>query len=108
MERTFQSAPEPTEKISKSKSYLGYYADIDGDGTVDGIIYADLAFGNQGDGQWKDKDGDYTIPKVEDVSKLKDYYISQKDYKVNEGFGTKDVISPSGTGKILYNGINRF
>ena len=92
------SAPEPTEKISKSKSYLGYYADIDGDGTVDGIIYADLAFGNQGDGQWKDKDGDYTIPKVEDVSKLKDYYISQKDYKANEGFGTKDVITPTGTG----------
>ena len=30
---------------------------------------------------------------------LKDYYISQTNYKVNEGFGTKDVITPTGTGK---------
>ena len=36
--------------IEKTKSYVGYYADIDGDGTVDGIIYADLAVG--GSGQW--------------------------------------------------------
>ncbi len=43
------STPEP-EKISNSTSYVGYYADIDGDGTVDGIIYADLAIG--GSGRW--------------------------------------------------------
>ena len=29
---------------------------------------------------------------------LKDYYISQTNYKANDGFGTKDVISPTGTG----------
>ena len=90
------SAPEPTEKISKSKSYLGYYADIDGDGTVDGIIYVDLAIG--GSGTWKGSMGTYAIPKVEDTSNLKEYYISKKDYKANDGFGTKDVISPIGTG----------
>ena len=30
-----------------STSYVGYYADVDGDGTVDGIIYADLAIGGK-------------------------------------------------------------
>ena len=86
-----------TDKISKSTSYVGYYADIDADGTVDGVIYADLAVGNQGSGQWIDSDGKYTIPTV--TEGLKDYYISQRNYKANEGFGTKDVISPRGTGK---------
>ena len=84
------------DKISKSTSYVGYYADIDADGTVDGVIYADLAVGNQGSGQWGDSDGKYTIPIVSEG--LKDYYVSQKDYKANDGFGTKDVISPTGTG----------
>ena len=38
--------------ISKTEAYVGYYADVDADGTVDGIIYADLAIGNTGDGEW--------------------------------------------------------
>ena len=38
--------------ISKTDAYVGYYADVDGNGTVDGIIYADLAIGNTGDGEW--------------------------------------------------------
>ena len=85
-------------KISKSTSYVGYYADIDADGTVDGVIYADLAVGNQGSGQWNNSNGThYTIPTV--TEGLKDYYISKTNYKANEGFGTKDVISPIGTGK---------
>ena len=83
--------------ISKSTSYVGCYADIDADGTVDGVIYADLAVGNQGSGQWTNSDGTYTIPTV--TEGLKDYYISKTNYKANEGFGTKDVISPTGTGK---------
>ena len=86
-----------TEKeiISKEQSYVGYYADIDADGTVDGVIYADLAVG--GSGQFgTDSNGAYTIPKV--TEGLKDYYISQTNYKANDGFGTKDVISPTGTG----------
>ena len=86
--------PESIDKISKSTSYVGYYADIDADGTPDGIIYADKAVG--GSGQWGDSNGDYTIPIV--TEGLKDYYISKKDFKYNDGFGTKDVISPTGTG----------
>ncbi len=93
---TGSSTTEPTDKISKDISYVGYYADIDADGTVDGVIYADLAVGNQGSGQWGDSDGKYTIPIVSEG--LKDYYIRQTNYKANDGFGTKDVISPTGTG----------
>ena len=90
--------PPTTNKISKSTSYVGYYADIDADGTVDGVIYADKAVGNQGSGKWNDPDGVYvvyTIPKV--TEGLKDYYISQKSYTGK--FGTKAVISPTGTGE---------
>ena len=87
--------PPTTNKISKSTSYVGYYADIDADGTVDGVIYADKAVGNQGSGKWNDSDGVYTIPKV--TEGLKDYSISQGSYTGN--FGTKAVISPTGTGE---------
>ena len=84
---------ETQEVITKTESYVGYYADIEGDGTVDGIIYADLAKGNTGDGQWTDSDGNYTIPTEENV---KDYYISKTDYEGD--FGIKDVLSPTGSG----------
>ena len=86
------------DKISKSTSYVGYYADIDADGTVDGVIYADLAKGDNVEKKWNNdySDSKYTIPTV--TEGLKDYYISQTNYKANDGFGTKDVISPTGTG----------
>ena len=91
--------PPTADTISKSTSYVGYYADIDADGTVDGVIYADLAKGDNVEKKWNNDDSDskYTIPTV--IEGLKDYYISKTNYKANEGFGTKDVISPTGTGK---------
>ena len=80
------------ERISKTKSYVGYYADVDADGAVDGVIYADLVFDKSG--QWgSNENGTYTINKVTDV---KDYYISKTNY---EGiFGTKDVLTAIGQG----------
>ena len=78
------------EVISKTESYVGCYADIDSDGNPDGIIYADLAIGNTGTGQWgDDEDGstNYTIPIEEN---LKDYYISNSDYG--------PLLSPTETG----------
>ena len=85
------------ETISKTESYVGYYADIDADGTVDGVIYADLAKGDNIEKEWNNNSNSkYTIPTV--TEGLKDYYISQTNYKANDGFGTKDVISPTGTG----------
>lgn len=93
-----QPTPNPTDKISKNTSYVGYYADIDADGTVDGVIYADLAKGDNVEKKWNnDSDSKYTIPTV--TEGLKDYCIRQTNYKANDGFGTKDVISPTGTGK---------
>ena len=69
---------EEKEMISKTESYVGYYADINpNDGKIDGIIYADLAIG--GSGTWGGDWGNYEIPKVE-KSGLKDYYISETGY----------------------------
>ena len=72
--------------LSESTSYVGYYADVDGNGSVDGVIYADLAIG--GSGQWTYSDGTYSYTAK---TNTKDYYISQTNY---EGpFGTKDVLT---------------
>lgn len=71
--------------LSESTSYVGYYADVDGNGSVDGVIYADLAIG--GSGQWSGNLGNYTIPKGNNFKK---YGISQKNY--TNDFGTNDVI----------------
>ena len=91
--------------ISKETSYVGCYADIDDDGTVDGIIYADLAIGNTGSGEWFDSDGAYTIPK--ETGGLKDYYVKNENY-TSEKFGntTAKLIAPiegsSGTKERFY------
>ena len=75
-------------------SGVGYYADTDGDGTPDGIIFADFKIG--GSGSWGDKS--YTIPTV---TELKEYYISQTNY--NGPFGIKDVLSARGSGNARFN-----
>ena len=73
--------------IPTTESYVGYYADVTGDGTVDGVIYADLAIG--GNGAWVDTDGSYTINKA---TNLKDYYIIKESYSGK--FGTHPVVAP--------------
>ena len=70
-------------------SGVGYYADTDGDGTPDGIIFAD--FKNGGSASW----GGYSYT-ISTKTELKEYYISQKDY--DGPFGTKDVLSAKGSG----------
>ena len=75
-------------------SGVGYYADTDGDGTPDGIIFAD--FKNGGNGSWGGTD--YTISTV---TGLKEYYVSKTNY--NGPFGTKDVLSASGSGNPRFN-----
>ena len=83
-ERTTQITT-PVTPISSTASYVGYYADVDGNGSVDGVIYADLAIG--GSGQWENSNGTYTIPKG---SNFKTYTVSGSH--TENGFGTKDVI----------------
>ena len=84
---TNQEVPD-VETISKDTEYLGYYADVDGNGSVDGVIYADLAIGKSG--QWG-TDSSYGTYSYATETGLKEYYISQTNYTGD--FGTKDVIT---------------
>ena len=100
------------KSTEKTESYVGYYADIDNDGDVDGIIYADMVVGNTKSGRWNnDTEGwsDYNITKIENTTTVKDYVVSTKIYegqtiagKYNykpkedaEGFGEKEVLVPA-------------
>ena len=76
------------------ESGVGFYADTDGDGTVDGVIFADFKKG--GSGWWGGTS--YT---VSTVTGLKEYYISQTNYK--GPFGTKNVLSARGSGNARFN-----
>ena len=75
-------------------SGVGYYADVDGNGTVDGIIFSDFKYG--GSGSWGGTD--YTISTV---TGLKEYYVSKTNY--NGPFGTKNVLSARGSGNSRFN-----
>ena len=85
---------ENYKKALETESYVGYYADVDGDGTVDGIIFADLLHGKTG--QWGNSKGIYTIP-TKESTKLKSYKISQEDY-TNQLGGTSKILTPSRDG----------
>ena len=74
-------------------SGVGYYADVDGNGTVDGIIFEDFKKG--GSGSWGGTD--YTISTV---TGLKEYYVSKTNY--NGPFGTKNVLSARGSGNARF------
>ena len=81
--------PEPEEpSIPESTSYVGYYADVDGNGTVDGVIYVDLATDGGKSGQWGDGYGKYTIPTG---SNFKKYKVNKSGH--SDDFGTKDVLT---------------
>ena len=81
-----------TTDASNSISYVGYYADSDGDGIVDGIIYADLAIG--GSGNWSSKynaPSSYEYPKV--TEGLKSYSVSSENHTGFGGQWTKPVLT---------------
>ena len=94
--------PEPANKISNTESYVGYYADIDGDGTVDGVIYADLAIG--GSGTWNNNSWS-SYEYSQKTEGLKSYYVSSDSYT---GFGNQwakpvlTAINGSGTQDRFY------
>ena len=87
------SGPNGEPLVSKTESQVGKYADIDANGTVDGIIFADLLFGGSGE-YGTNGDGKYTITKI---SSCKDYYVSQNSY-TNKLGGKVEVLSPTGRG----------
>ena len=80
--------PPPIEELKGNIAY----ADFEGDGTADGIIFADLKVGNRGDGNWEDSWGDYTIPTEEG---LKEYYVVNESYtEAKFGGLTGELIAP--------------
>ena len=82
---------EPEEpSIPETETQVANYADVDGNGTVDGIIYADLAIGGSGTGLGQS----YTIPTSRGFKK---YQVTQENYTPEgsaAGFGTGKVIAP--------------
>ena len=68
----------PTETtILKEASYIGSYADINGDGTIDGIIYVDLLDTAHLSGTWNgDRDSEFSITTDVTSSNVKDYVVS--------------------------------
>ncbi len=81
-----------------ANSGVGYYADVDGNGTVDGIIFEDFKVG--GSGSWYGKS--YTIATA---TELKKYYISQK--KLYRKIWNKRCFNTNRLRecKVLYNGF---
>ena len=80
---------------NKNDSYVGCYADIDEDGIVDGIIFADLLTGSIRDSQ-NYAGYTYTLPQNVTTNNVKKYYIIQDNY-TDSHFETHPVISPIGS-----------
>ena len=80
-ETASSGAGQNVTPISKtaSENFVGYYADIDDEPGVDGVIFADMLVGNTNGTQWSDGNGTYTIT-TKSADSLKDYYISQESY----------------------------
>lgn len=88
-ESTTGNSNEKNNKISNDTSYVGCYADLDGDGQADGIIYADLAVGKEG--QYKNENGIYTVPTE---TNLKEYYIESENVAGGIKTITANLIAP--------------
>lgn len=84
------------ENVSKTESYVGYYADLNNDGQItladDGIIYADLAVG--GSGTWNNDDwSSYSYDAV--TSGLNEYIIISETSEVDPLKTEKGIIQLS-------------
>ena len=78
-----QPAPSP----ATGTDYKGYYADVDGDGEADGVIYADLAQSSEAEAQYTNSNGVYSYTAK---TNLNEYTISQN--KHSGKFGEKEII----------------
>ena len=82
--------------VPLNESQVGKYIDINGDGIPEGVIFADLAVGCEG--QWGNFKEKYKIPTIEDG--LKDYIvIGEYNDQIN---GKQEVLAP------ILDGIDRF
>ena len=90
---TYIATIKPKFNVS---SGVGYYADVDNDGIVDGVIFGDLKEG--GSGEWGclpfyPELSSYSIPTT---SSTKNYYVSPSNY--DGVFGSKPVLSTNDSG----------
>lgn len=99
-----------TNALGKSP-YIGCFADVDGDGNVDGVIFADLLEGWSAESYedyWARREGgSFNItPKKVSQAEVKNYYVSQESYTVTNsegeilaGYESKSVLTAIGGGK---------
>lgn len=100
------------ETISKETSYVGYYADLNGDGVIDeendGIIYADLAVG--GSGRWNnDNWSDYAYEAETEV--LKEYVViseTSEEDPLNTGNGIVQLAQGNGKDRFYVMALKDF
>lgn len=63
---------------SYDENYVGCYADIDNDGTIDGVIYVDLLKQAGISGKWNNKkNAEYSIPTSVTTENVKNYIVSE-------------------------------
>ena len=73
------------------EDYRGYYADVDGDGNPDGVIYADLNKASESGARYYNSNGAYTYNKA--TGELNEYTISKEKYTGEKAkFGEKEII----------------
>lgn len=88
-----ECGPNGEPLVSTTESQVGKYADVDGDGVVDGIIFADLL----ADSKEKTWGSDKTSYKISKIETSKNYYVSNEKYSDSIN-GSQDVIVPIGSG----------
>ena len=94
--------PQPPEPISETESFVGYYADTDGDEQADGIIFLDLADTEHSSGRWNnDSWSDYEYTPV--TEGLKQYTVCSESYTGFNGKWEHPVLTA-----IDNNGADRF
>ncbi len=80
--------PQPAPAKATGEDYRGYYADVDGNGTPDGVIYADLNKASESGAQYSNSNVAYTYPAK---TNLNEYTISKEKYTEGK-FGEKEII----------------
>ena len=86
--------------VSKEESQVGNYVDYDNNGTIDGVIFADLLHSKSGTYNAQITMAGFAYGEKENKNKtMKDYYVSGK-YKNNiTGNTSKNVLVPTSKGK---------
>ena len=92
------------EPIAETKSFVGYYADTNGDKQADGIIFVDLADTEHSSGRWNNDTGGWSDYEYTPVTEgLKQYTVCSESYTGFNGQWTHPVLTA-----IDNTGLDRF